>query len=91
MEDANLPVVPQEGEGEQGRRRPQPEQQIQQERKPCQLQAPAQGTHSIVDKAQRRPQQEAQAKDRRLTRDVYVHGQRSRREKNPPRPLPSSS
>lgn len=91
MVDANLSVVPQEGEGEQGRGRPQPEQQIQQEGQPGQLQAPAQGAHSIVDKAQRRPQQEAQAKDHRLARDVYVHGQRNRRERNPPRSLPSSS
>lgn len=91
MVDAHLSVVPQEGEGEQGRGGPQPEQQIQQEGQPGQLQAPAQGARPIVDKAQRRPQQEAQAKDHRLVRDVYVHGQRSRRAKNPPRSRPSSS
>ena len=89
--DAHLSVVPQEGEGEQGRRRPQPEQQVQQEGQPGQLQAAAQGAHPIVDKAQRRPQQEAQAKDRRLARDVHVHGQRSRRARKPPRSRPSSS
>ena len=91
MVDADLAVVPQEGEGEQSRGRPQPEQQIQKEGQPGKFQAPAQGAHSIVDKAQRRPQQEALAKDRRLARDVYVHGQRNRRERNPPRSLPSSS
>lgn len=91
MIDADLPVVPQEGEGKQGRSRPQPEQQIQQEGQPGQPQAPAQGAHPIVDKAQRRPQQSAQPKDCRLARDVYVHGQRNRRERNPPRSLPSSS
>ena len=91
MIDADLPVVPQEGEGEQGGRRPQPEQQIQQKGQPGQLQAPAQGAHPVVDKTQSRPQQKAQAKDHRLPRDVYVHGQRSRRERNPPRPLPLSS
>lgn len=91
MVDADLSVVPQEGEGEQGRRGPQPKQQIQQEGQPDQFQAPAQDARSIVDKAQRRPQQEAQAKDHRLARDVNVHGQRNRRERNPPRSLPSSS
>ena len=89
--DAHLPVIPQEGEGEQGRSRRQPKQQIQQESQPDQLQVPAQSAHSIVDKAQRRPQQESLAKDQRLTRDVYVHDQRNRRESSPPRSLPSSS
>ena len=91
MEDAHPAVIPQQGEGKQGGGNAQPEQQIQQEGQPGQLQAPAQGAHPIVDKTQSRPQQKAQAKDHRLPRDVYVHGQRSRRERNPPRPLPSSS
>ena len=91
MVDAHLSVLPQEGEGEQPRRGRQPEQQIQQESQPGQPQAPAQGAHPVVEEAQHRPQQEALAKDGRLGHDVYIHGQRSRREKKPPRLPPSSS
>ena len=91
MVDAYLPVVPQEGEQEQRRRGPQPEQQVQPERQPPQAEAPADGPHPIVDQAQRSPQQEALPKRRRLAHHVYMHGQRRSREKNPPRPLPSSS
>jgi len=72
--DAHLSVVPQKGEGEQPRRGPQPEQQIQQEGKPPQLQAPAQGAHPVVDEAQQRPQQEPLPKDRRLAQHIDVHG-----------------
>lgn len=91
MVDAHAPVVPQQGEGEQGGGDAQPEQQVQQKGQPGQLQAPAQGAHPVVDEAQRGPQQKGQPKDLRLVRHVHIHGQRSRREKKPPRPAPSSS
>ncbi len=54
--NAHFPIVPQEGEGEQSRRGPQPEQQVQEEGQAGQLQAPAQGTHSVIDKSQQDPQ-----------------------------------
>ena len=92
MVDAHLPVVPQEGEGKQRRHRAQPEQQVQRDRQRPQANVPAHRPHPVVDQAQRRPQQEALAKNGRQDRDVYVHTQRSRREKKPPRlPPPSSS
>ena len=74
MVDAHLPVLPQQGEGEQPRRRPQPEQQIQQEGQGGGAQAPAQSAHPVIDQAQKRPQQKPLPKDRRLARDVDVHG-----------------
>lgn len=89
--DAHLPVVPQEGEGEQAGRAPQPEQQVQHEGQGAQPQAPAQGAHPVVNEAQQRPQQEALTENGGLAYDVYVHGQRSSREKKPIRPAPSSS
>lgn len=92
MVDPHLSVVPQEGEGKQGRRRTQPEQQIQRKRQHPQADVPPDCPHPVVDQAQRRTQQEALAENRRLDCDVYVHTQRSRREKKPPRlPPPSSS
>ena len=92
MEDAHLTVAAEQGEGEQRRRRPQPEQQVQQEGQAGQRQAPAQGAHPVVDQAQRRAQQDALSKDQRLAHNVYVHGQRSSRDRKPPRlPPPSSS
>lgn len=92
MKNAHLPVVAQQGEGEQGRRRPQPEQQVQQKGQRRQFQASAQGAHPVVDQAQRRPQQEALPEDQRLARNVYMHGQRRSRARKPPRlPPPSSS
>lgn len=54
--NADLPVVPEQGEGEQPRRRAQPEQQVQQKGQPGQLPIPAQGAHAVVDQAQHRPQ-----------------------------------
>ena len=89
--DAHLPVVPQEGEGEQRRRRAQPEQQVQDKGQPGQPQGAAQGAHPVVKEAQGGAQLKALGKDRRLTDGVYVHAQRSSREKNPPRLPPSSS
>lgn len=92
VENAHLPVVAEQGEGEQGRRRTQPEQQVQQEGQRGQLQAPAQGAHPVVDQAQRHPQQKALPEDQRLAHHVYVHRQRSSRARKPPRlPPPSSS
>ena len=70
----HLAAVPQQGEGEQGRRRPQPEQQIQREGQRRQPDAPAQDAHPIVEQAQRRPQQEPLAEYHRLARDIDVHG-----------------
>ena len=55
VKNADPPVVAEQGEGEQRRRRPHPEQQVQQEGEPAHAQAPAQGAHSVVDQAQRRP------------------------------------
>ena len=74
MVDAHLSVLPQQGEGKQPRRRSQPEQQVQQEGQPGQPEAPAQGTHPVIDQAQKGPQQKPLPKDRRLARDVDVHG-----------------
>ncbi len=71
--DAHLSVVRQQGEGEQPRRGPQPEQQVQQEGQADQLQGPAQGAHPVVDEAQQRPQQEALPEDHRLAQYVDVH------------------
>ena len=71
--NAHLPVVRQQGEGEQPCRGPQPEQQVQQESQPTQLEGPAQGAHPVVDEAQQRPQQEALPEDHRLAQYVYVH------------------
>ena len=89
--DAHLPVVRQQGKGEQPRRGPQPEQQVQQEGQTGQLQTPAQGAHPVVDEAQQRSQQEALPEDQRLAHDVYMHGQRSSRARKPPRLPPASS
>lgn len=92
VEDAHLSVAAQQGESEQGRRRPQPEQQVQQEGQRRHVPAPAQSAHPVVHQAQRRPQQEALPEDQRLARNIYVHGQRSSRDRKPPRlPPPSSS
>mgnify|MGYP006980028949 CR=1 FL=1 len=90
--DANLSVVPEQGEGEQGAGYPQPKQQVQPECQPAQAQTPAQSAHSVIDKAQRRPQKETLPKDDGLGHDIHVHGQRSSRARKPPRfPPPSSS
>ena len=83
MVDAHLPVVPQEGEGEQRCHCAQPEQHVQHERQRPQADIPPHRPHPVIDQAQRRPQQEALAKNGRLDRDVYVHlsaagGRRSR-------------
>lgn len=91
MVKAHPPVVPQQGKGKQGGGDAQPEQEVQQEGQPGQLQTPAQSAHPVVDQAQGRPQQESQPENRRLVRHVHIHTQRSRREKKPPRPAPSSS
>ncbi len=91
MIDAHLPVVPQEGKQEQRRRGPQPEQQVQNKGQPTQPQTPPDGAHPVVNQAQRGPKQKALPEDGRLAHDVYVHGQRRSREKNPPRPPTSSS
>ena len=72
--DAHLAVLPQQGEGEQPRRGPQPEQQIQREGQAGHLQAPAQGAHPVIGQAQQRPQQDPLPKDRRLARHVDAHG-----------------
>lgn len=91
MVDAHLPVVPQKGEQEQRRRGGQPEQQVQSEGQPPEAEAPPEGAHPVVEQAKQRPQQKALPEDDRLPCDVYVHGQRSSREKKPPRPPPTSS
>lgn len=88
--DTHLPIVLQEGEQKQRRGRAQPEQQVQQKGQPAQMEAAPDGPHSIVNHAQRRPQQEPLTKDGRLARHIDVH-QRSSREKKPPRLPPSSS
>ncbi len=49
MVQMHLAAVPQQGEGEQGRHRRQPEQQIQHEGQRGQPDAPAQGAHPIVE------------------------------------------
>ena len=89
--DAHPPVVGQQGEGEQPRRGPQPEQHVQRKGQRSQPQAPAQGAHPVVDQAQQRPQRDALPKHRRLAQDVHVHGQRSSRARKPPRPPAASS
>ena len=89
--DAHLPVVPKQGEGEQSRHSPQPEQQVQQENQRGQPQAPAQGAHSVIDQTQQHSQQDSLPKDRRLAQNVHVHGQRSSRARKPPRPPAVSS
>ena len=91
MVNAHLAVVPQQGEGKQGRHRPQPEQQIQHKGQRRQADAPAQGAHPVVDQAQQNPQQEPLPKDRRLAQNIHVHGQRSSRARKPPRPPAASS
>ena len=92
MVNAHLPVVPQEGEGEQRRRRAQPEHHIQHKGQRPQADTPPHRPHPVVNEAQRRPQEKALPKDRRLDRNIDVHTQRSRRERKPPRlPPPSSS
>ena len=91
VENAHLSVVPQQGEGEQGRRRADPEQQVQQEGQRGQLQAPAQGAHPVVNQAQGRPQQESLPENQRLVQDIYIHRQRSSRARKPPRFEPPSS
>ena len=91
MVDAHLSVIPQEGEGEQRRGRPQPEQQIQHKGQPPQPEAPPDSAHPVVNQAQRGPQQKALPEDDRLAHDVHVHDQRKSREKKPPRLPPSSS
>ena len=92
MVNTNLSAVPQEGQGEQRRHNPQPKQQIQHESQDSQADAPAQGAHPIVHQAQQRPQQDPLPENSRLGRDIHVHGQRSSRDRNPPRtPPPSSS
>lgn len=91
MVDAHLPVVPREGEGKQRRDGPQPEQQVQREGQPAQSHTPAQRPHPVVNQPQQHTQQQPLPKNGRLGRNVHIHGQRSSREKNPPRPPPSSS
>lgn len=91
MVNAHLPVVPQQGKGEQRRDGPQPEQQVQREGQPAQADAAPQRPHSIVNQPQQHAQQQPLSKNGRLGRDLHIHGQRSSREKNPPRPPPSSS
>lgn len=90
--DAHLPVVLQQGEGEEGRDHPQPEQQVEPEGQPAQLQGPAHRAHPVVGQPQQRPQQKALPRYRRLGDHVRGHGQRSSRARKPPRlPEPSSS
>ncbi len=72
--NADLPVVPEQGEGEQPRRGPHPEQQVQQKGQPGQPPIPAQGAHAVVDQAKRRPQQEALAENGRLVQNIRGHG-----------------
>lgn len=89
--DAHPPVVQGQGEQEQRRRRPQPEQQVQDEGQAGQGQGAPQGAHPVVDQPQQCPQQQPLPEDGGLAGNVHVHGQRSRREKKPPRPPVSSS
>ena len=92
MVDAHLPIVPQKGEQEQRRRGGQPEQQVQPEGQPAKAQTPPERAHPVIEQAQQRPKQESLPEDDRLAQHVYMHGQRSSREKKPPRfPPPSSS
>lgn len=91
MVDAHLPVVPQQSKGKQRRDGPQPEQQVQREGKPAQADAAPQRPHPIVNQPQQHAQQQPLPKNSRLGRDLHIHGQRSSREKNPPRLPPSSS
>lgn len=88
--DAHLPRVPEDGQQEQGDRRPQPEDEIQQGGQPLERNTPADGPHEVVHQPQRRPQQKALAEHRGLGRYVRGH-QRSSREKKPPLDGPASS
>lgn len=86
MIDAHLPVPPEDGQQEQRRHRPHPEQQIQQERQPPEARSPAKGTHQVVYQPKAGPQQHSLAEHRRLGQHVHPHIQRSNRAKKPPRP-----
>lgn len=72
--DAHLAVVPQQGQGEQRPRGPQPEQKVQQKGQRPQLQVPAQGAHPVVDKAQQQAQQKALPRCGGLAQNIDVHG-----------------
>ena len=91
MVNAHLSIVPQQGESEQRRRSAQPEQQVQPEGQRLQPDAPPDHPHPVVDQAQQHPQQRPLPKDGRLGRNVGGHGQRSSRDRKPPRPPPASS
>ena len=73
MVQMHLAAVPQQGEGEQGRHRRQPEQQIQHEGQRGQPDAPAQGAHPIVEQAQQRSKGQSLPEYRRLDPDVHIH------------------
>lgn len=91
MIDAHLPALPEHRQQEQRGGDAHPEQQVQQKGQPAQTQAVADGPQQIVKQAQRTAQQHSLAEHRRLAQHVHMHGQRSSREKNPPRVPPSSS
>ncbi len=91
VEDAHPPVVPGQGEQEQGRRSPQPEQQIQRKGQADRPPGAPQGAHGVVDQPQQRTQQERLPEYGGLARDVHVHAQRSSRERKPPLATFSSS
>ena len=73
MVNAHLAAVPEQGEREQRRHRPQPEQDVQHEGQRPQPDAPAQGAHSVVHQPKQSPQQDALPENLRLGRDVHIH------------------
>ena len=73
MVDAHLAVVPQEGEGKQRRRRPQPEQHVQHESQDFPSDAPAQGSHGVIHQPKQRPQQDALPEYTRLGGHIHIH------------------
>ena len=83
MVKADLPVPPEDGEGEEGGRGGQPEQQVQRHARPAPPPLP-QHPEQVVQQPQRRAHRRPLQKERRLRGDVRRHGQRSSRASRPP-------
>lgn len=90
MVNAHLPVLPQHRQQEQRGDHAQPKHQVQQKGQPTAARAVPDGPHQVIERPQRPAQENPLAEHRRLAQHIHMHGQRSRREKNPPR-LPASS
>ena len=65
-------------------RHTQPEQNIQHEGQPPPSGTAAEGAQHIIHQAEDRSQQQTRQKDLPLGRHIHMHGQRSRRARNPP-------